>query len=83
MPSAPTHKLDFMSEMSLMPPADSEFVTVREVAAELRCSPHTVRRRIHAGEIPAVQLGGPRTGLRVPRAALQAWLYSGGTNADR
>ena len=36
----------------------------------------TVRRRIRDGELPAVQLGGPGSAVRVPRAGLQAWLYA-------
>ena len=51
-------------------------MTVAEVAGELGCSEPTVRRRIRAGEIPAVRLGGPGSAVRVPRAGLQAWLWS-------
>src|SRR5215207_5756297 len=40
------------------PDHQREYVTVAEVAAELACSEPTVRRRIRAGELPAVQLGG-------------------------
>lgn len=56
----------------------SEYLTIQEVAEELRCSEPTVRRRIRAGEIPAVRLGGQGSGVRVPRAGLEAWLWSGG-----
>ena len=52
------------------------YLTVAEVAAELACSEPTVRRRIRAGELPAVRLGGPGSGVRVPRAGLEAWLWS-------
>lgn len=51
------------------------YLTVAEVAAELACSEPTVRRRIRGGELPAVQLGGPGSAVRVPRAGLDAWLY--------
>ena len=47
-----------------------------EVAAELACSEPTVRRRIRAGEIPVVRLGGPGSGVRIPRAGLEAGLWS-------
>lgn len=53
-----------------------EWLTVAEVAAELACSEPTVRRRIRAGELPAVQLGGPGSAVRIPRAELDAWLWS-------
>lgn len=52
------------------------YLTVADVAAELACSEPTVRRRIRAGEIPAVRLGGPGSAVRIPRAGLEAWLWS-------
>jgi excisionase family DNA binding protein len=52
------------------------YLTVAEVATELACSEPTVRRRIRAGEIPAVRLGGPGSAVRIPRAGLEAWLWS-------
>jgi excisionase family DNA binding protein len=52
------------------------YLTVADVAAELACSEPTVRRRIRAGEIPAMRLGGPGSAVRIPRAGLQAWLWS-------
>jgi excisionase family DNA binding protein len=66
--------------MTLLTTADHqrEYVTVAEVAAELACSEPTVRRRIRVGELPAVQLGGQGFGVRIPRAGLEAWLWSGG-----
>jgi excisionase family DNA binding protein len=62
--------------MTLMTTPDHEWLTVAEVAAELACSEPTVRRRIRSGELPAVQLGGKGSALRVPTAALDAWLWS-------
>jgi excisionase family DNA binding protein len=53
-----------------------EWLTVADVAAELACSEPTVRRRIRDGEIPAVRLGGRGSGVRIPRAGLEAWLWS-------
>jgi len=58
------------------PDHQREYLTVAEVAAELVCSEPTVRRRIRAGELPAVRLGGAGSGVRVPRAGLQAWLWA-------
>jgi excisionase family DNA binding protein len=51
------------------------YLTVAEVAHELGCSEPTVRRRIRAGELLAVQLGGRGSPVRIPRQALEDWLY--------
>jgi excisionase family DNA binding protein len=51
-------------------------MTVAEAAMECRCSGWTIRRRIAAGELAAVQLGGPGSPIRIPRAALEAWLWA-------
>lgn len=66
--------------MTVLTTADHqrEYLTVAEVAAELACSEPTVRRRIRTGDLPAVQLGGERSGVRIPRDGLEAWLWSGG-----
>ena len=58
------------------PDHEREYLTVAEVAELVRCSEPTVRRRIREGELPAVQLGGPGSAVRVPRAGLEAWLWS-------
>ena len=51
------------------------YLTVAEVAEELRCSEPTVRRRIRSGELVAVKLGAGRNcAVRIPRVALDAWL---------
>ena len=42
----------------------------------LDVAPITIRRRIESGELPTVQLGGPGSALRIPRAGLDAWLWS-------
>jgi len=47
------------------------YLTVAEVAALLRCSEPTIRRRIRDGALPAVQLGGPHSSVRIPRAAFE------------
>jgi excisionase family DNA binding protein len=53
---------------------DSNLLTVQETAALLRQSERSIRRKIHAGQIPAVRLGdyGP---LRIDRRGLEQWLY--------
>jgi excisionase family DNA binding protein len=47
------------------------FLTVRTVAEELGVSVHTVYRMVHDGALPGVRVGSV---LRVPRAALEAFL---------
>jgi excisionase family DNA binding protein len=63
--------------MSVVTNADhkSGLLTVAEVAGRLRCSEPTVRRRIRAGEIPAVKLGRGRSAIRIDPAELEGWLY--------
>jgi excisionase family DNA binding protein len=58
------------------PDHQSAWLTAADVATELACSEPTVRRRIRAGQIPAVRLGGPGSAVRIPRAGLEAWLWS-------
>jgi len=49
------------------------FLTVAEVAAVMRVSKMTVYRMVHAGELPAVQIG---RSFRVPEKAVQDYLKS-------
>lgn len=56
----------------------AEFLTVTEAADLLGVHHQTVRRKIERGDIPAVQLGGPGSHIRIPRDGLDAWLGSGG-----
>jgi excisionase family DNA binding protein len=51
-------------------------ITVAQVAALLGVNEKTVRRKIAAGEIPAVQLGGRRAPLRIPVDKLEEWVYA-------
>jgi excisionase family DNA binding protein len=53
-------------------------LTIDEVAARLGVTRRTVERKIQRGEIPALQLGGPRTAIRirVPADELERWLDS-------
>jgi excisionase family DNA binding protein len=43
----------------------SQLLTVKETASRLGYHPRTVRRKIERGEIPAVQLGGKGSAVRV------------------
>ncbi len=62
-------------EMSTTDLTKPRLLTVKEAALRLRCSPLTIRRRIREGQIPAVQLGGPGTALRIREDELESWLY--------
>jgi excisionase family DNA binding protein len=57
----------------------SEYMTVAQAAELLGIHQMTLRRKVWAGEIPATQLGGPGSPIRIPRAALDAWLWSAGS----
>ena len=50
--------------------SSGEWLTVDEVATELQISVETVRRWIRRGELPVLDLGGPRAGYRIRRADL-------------
>ena len=50
------------------------WLTVREVASELQVHEETVRRWIRAGELHALELGGPRTMYRIRPADLGAFM---------
>jgi excisionase family DNA binding protein len=56
-------------------------LTISETAERLRVSERQVRRLIDRGEIPALQLGGRGSSLRIDAAELEAWLY-GDARAD-
>jgi excisionase family DNA binding protein len=51
-------------------------LTVDDVAERLGVSRRTVERKIARGELPAFQLGGPRSPVRVDERELEEWLYS-------
>jgi len=53
----------------------SELLTVKEAAVRLRLHPLTVRRMIADGRLPAVQLGGRGTSIRVDSDELAAFLF--------
>ncbi len=52
-------------------PLDVRFLTVAEVAAVMRVSRMTVYRLVHAGTLPAVQVG---RSFRIPEQAVQDYL---------
>jgi excisionase family DNA binding protein len=63
--------------------AAPELLTTREVAARLRVTERTVRNWCSDALLPAIQLGGRGTHLRIPAAALEAWMWSGGREVER
>ena len=46
------------------------------MAMELGVSSSTIRRKVESGELPATQLGGPGSTIRIPAEGLRAWLWS-------
>jgi excisionase family DNA binding protein len=50
------------------------FLTVAEVARELKVSAETVRRWLRAGRLRGVLLGGDKAGYRIPSAELERFL---------
>jgi excisionase family DNA binding protein len=55
---------------------ERDYLSIREAAAMLDVSPITIRRKIEAGELLAGQLGGRGSSIRIPRDALESWLYA-------
>ena len=60
--------------------SDTRFLTVPEVAMELRLSERTVKRLISRGSLPALRVG---RSVRIERARFDEWLDSAGTGGDR
>ena len=54
---------------------------ISETAARLNVSTVTVRRLIRRGDLPAIQLGGKGSAVRVAEAELNQWLFRGGNAA--
>jgi len=52
-------------------PSNLKFLTVAEVAAQMRVSKMTVYRLVHSGELEAVRVG---RSFRVPEHVLEAYL---------
>jgi excisionase family DNA binding protein len=51
-------------------------LTLDEAAAQMGVSRMTAYRMVRDGRLPAVQLGGPGSPLRVDERELAEWLYS-------
>ena len=49
------------------------WLTVQEVAEFFRVNEETVRRWIRSGDLPVLELGGPRAGYRIRRSDLDAF----------
>jgi excisionase family DNA binding protein len=56
---------------------EAEYLSVQGAARLLDVAPVTIRRKIEAGELPATQLGGPGSAIRIARADLDRWLWPG------
>lgn len=52
----------------------TEFLRAEDVAAALGLKRSRVYQLVQAGELPHVKVGDKRTGVRIPRAAFDAWL---------
>ncbi len=50
------------------------WLTVEDVATQLQVSTETVRRWIRSGQLPVLDLGGPKAGYRIRGDALAAFL---------
>lgn len=61
---------------------ETQFLTVDEVAANLRLSHSTVYRLIHARILPAVRVGASSGSLRVDSAELGEYLNRRRTNRE-
>jgi excisionase family DNA binding protein len=59
--------------------ADSEFLTVAEVAELLKLNQQTIRNWIDAGKLPHVRVGERR--VRIKRADLDALIEAGSTGS--
>ena len=50
------------------------WLTVEQVAELLQVAQETVRRWIRSGELPVLDLGGPKTGYRIRRSELEVFI---------
>jgi excisionase family DNA binding protein len=57
------------------------FLTVAQVAARLQVSRATVYRLVSSGELPAVQLSGINSAIRISERELGEWLFDGRNEA--
>jgi len=58
------------------------YVTINEVANELRISYGTAWRAVQDGRIPAVQIGGPHSAIRVERRGYRDFITKSRTSGD-
>ena len=56
--------------------SQAEWLTVEQVAELLQINAETVRRWIRGGELPVLDIGGPKAGYRIRRDALDAYISS-------
>ena len=54
---------------------EPRWLTVKQAARRLGLHEITVRRKIHRGELPALQLGGRGTALRILEDELHRFIY--------
>ncbi len=59
-----------------------EWLTVAEITEELKVHEETVRRWIRTGQLPATLLRNIRTGYRVKRSDLDAFVGKGKTASE-
>ncbi|MFI6910132.1 helix-turn-helix transcriptional regulator, partial [Nonomuraea sp. NPDC050394] len=55
------------------PAREDKYLTVAEIAAQLRVAPMTIYRAVNAGEFEGAVRAGKR-GVRIPAASYEAWL---------
>jgi excisionase family DNA binding protein len=53
---------------------ERHLLSLREVAARLHYSERTIRRLIEQHGLPALQLSGPGSAIRIPADELEDWL---------
>ncbi len=53
---------------------DTAWLTVSEIAERLKVSQETVRRWVRGGQLPVLDLGGPKMGYRIREDDLAAFL---------
>ncbi len=58
------------------------YVTLDEIAAELRISPDTARRAVISGRIKAIQVNGPGSMWRIDRRDFREYLTKARKSAD-
>ena len=56
--------------------SQDEWMTTEQVADLLQVKRETVQKWIRDGDLPALDLGGPRAGYRVARSDLDAYIQA-------